>query len=247
MRKFKLTIEYDGAGFCGWQTQAPNFRTAQSHLEDQLKKIFKRKLHCHASGRTDSGVHALGQVAHVKVDTPLTPVIIQKALNAFLDKDMRIINLEEVPYHFDAQADVLTKTYRYIILNREQPSALWRERAWHCPQSLNLVAMRKAAQYLKGKHDFTAFQSAGSTANLTNAIRTIKKLSIIRRGEFIHIDISADGFLYKMVRNIVSVLTAVGEGQVRPSQILQFLKMKVRKNMPASAPAWGLYLLSVQY
>lgn len=247
MRKFKLTLEYDGAGFCGWQTQAQGLRTVQNHLEEQIERIFKRKLHCHGSGRTDSGVHALGQVAHFKVDTALKPALIQRALNSFLDKDLAVLKVQEVPLNFDAQYSVKSKTYRYTILNRPHPSALWRDRAWFYPGRLNVAAMRRAARLLKGCHDFKAFQSASQRSNLTDTVRTVYRLTVTKEGELVHITVAANGFLYKMVRNIVGALVAVGEGGLSPQGLGEFLKGKARASAPKTAPSWGLCLMSVKY
>jgi len=236
MRKFKLILEYDGAAFCGWQTQAEGLRTTQNHLEEKLERIFKNKVHCHASGRTDSGVHALGQVAHFKVDTAMKPVVIHRALNNFLDRDLSVLKVQEVPLDFHAQMSVKNKTYRYTILNRAAPSALWRDRAYFYPHSLNLSAMRKVASHLKGTHDFKSFQSASQASRRKNTVRTIQRLTIIKEGDLIHISITADGFLYKMVRNIVGALIAVGSG-----------KATGRKLTPKTAPSHGLCLVSVRY
>jgi tRNA pseudouridine38-40 synthase len=231
MRNFKLTLEYDGTNFSGWQTQSEGLRTVQNHLEENLEKIFKKKVHCQASGRTDSGVHALGQVAHFKADTGIKPSLIHKALNSFLDRDLSVVKIREVPLDFHAQKDVKSKTYRYTILNRAYPSALWRDRAYFYPYKLNVPAMRKKAAPLKGTHDFKAFQSASQRSRIKNTVRTIKNLSIVKEGDLIHISITADGFLYKMVRNITGALISAGNGRHRPR----------------TAPSHGLCLISVRY
>jgi tRNA pseudouridine38-40 synthase len=247
MRKFKLTLEYDGAAFCGWQTQAPGFRTVQNHLEEKLERIFKCKLHCHASGRTDSGVHAVGQVAHVQVATQLPPKIIHKALNSFLDRDLSVVKVQEVPLDFDAQQSATEKTYRYTILNRPAPSALWRDRAYFFPQKLDLAAMRKAARHIKGKRDFKAFQSASERSKTRTTVRTVKRLTVTKEGDLVHIRVTADGFLYKMVRNIVGALMAAGTGTIVPGDIPKILKGKDRKLAPRTAPSYGLCLMNVKY
>ncbi len=159
LRNFKLTLEYEGTDFCGWQFQ-PHERTVQGHLEEKIERIFKKKIHCIASGRTDSGVHALGQVAHFKADTQMKPKQIHRALNAFLDRDVSISKVQYVPLDFHSQYSVKNKTYRYTILNRFHPSAFWRNRAYFYPNSLNLSLMRQAAKHIKGKHDFKCFQAA---------------------------------------------------------------------------------------
>jgi tRNA pseudouridine38-40 synthase len=247
VRNFKLVLEYDGTCFSGWQTQAEGLRTIQSHLEEKLEKIFKKKIHCQASGRTDSGVHAMGQVAHFKVDTNLKPSLIHKALNSFLDRDLSVVRVSEAPLDFHAQKNVKSKTYRYTILNRPYPSALWRDRVYFYPYQLNLSAMRKAANDLKGTHDFKSFQSAAQRSRIKNTVRTIKSLRIVKEANLIHILISSDGFLYKMVRNIVGALIAVGSGRIAPSSVLKFLKSKERILAPKTAPSYGLCLMSVRY
>ena len=231
MRTFKLTLEYEGTAFSGWQTQSEGLRTVQNHLEKKLEKIFKKKIHCQASGRTDSGVHALGQVVHFKADTKISPLLIHKALNSFLDRDLSVVEAQEVTSDFHAQKDVKSKTYRYTILNRAYPSALWRDRAYFYPHKLNLSAMRRVANDLKGTHDFKPFQSAAQRSRIKNTVRTIKDLSIVKEKDLIHISITADGFLYKMVRNITGTLIAAGSGQPRPR----------------TAPSHGLCLMSVHY
>jgi tRNA pseudouridine38-40 synthase len=231
MRNFKLILEYDGTAFSGWQTQSEGLRTIQNHLEENLKKIFKKKIHCQASGRTDSGVHALAQVVHFKADTKIEASLIQKALNSFLDRDLSVVNVQEVPLDFHAQKNVKNKTYRYTILNRAYPSALWRDRAYFYPYQLNLSAMRKAANKLKGTHDFKPYQSASQRSRIKNTVRTVKNLSIVKEGDLVHISITADGFLYKMVRNITGALISAGNGRLPPK----------------TAPSHGLCLMSVRY
>ncbi len=253
MRNFKLIVEYDGAAFNGWQTQAAVdekgqvLRTIQSHLEDKIENIFKKKIHCHASGRTDSGVHALGQVVHFKADTTIEPALIHRALNNFLDKDLSIVKVEEVGLDFHSQMSVKDKTYRYTVLNRSYPSALWRDRAYFYPNKLNVTAMRKAAAHLKGKHDFKGFQSASERSKRTNTVRTVSALTITKEGDLLHITITANGFLYKMVRNIVGALLAVGNGRMEQESVLKILKGKDRKLAPRTAPASGLCLVEVRY
>jgi tRNA pseudouridine38-40 synthase len=231
LRNFKLTLEYDGTEFSGWQTQSEGLRTVQNHLEEKLEKIFKKKIHCQASGRTDRGVHALGQVVHFKVDTGIKPSLIQKALNSFLDRDLTVVKIQEVPLDFHAQKNVKSKTYRYTILNRPYPSALWKDRAYFYPHQLNLNAMRKTASTLKGTRDFKPFQSAAQRSRIINTVRTVKNLKIVKEGNLIHISITSDGFLYKMVRNITGALIAAGS----------------RRLPPRTAPGHGLCLMSVRY
>jgi len=247
MKNFKLTLEYEGTGFCGWQTQAKGLRTVQGHLEEKIERIFKEKVHCSASGRTDSGVHAIGQVANFKVNTIMKSAQIHKALNAFLDRDVSIAKVQEVPLDFHAQYSVKGKTYRYTILNRLYPSAFWRDRAYFYPHKLNLSLMRKAASDIKGKHDFKCFQAASERSKIKNTVRTIKTLSIVKEKDMIHISISSNGFLYRMVRNIVGTLLAIGSGKIPKDSVPRLLKGKDRKLSPPTAPAHGLCLISVRY
>ncbi len=247
VRNFKLTLEYDGAAFCGWQTQAPGFRTIQSHLEDKVARIFKQRIHCHASGRTDSGVHAEAQVVHFMVNTALEPTLIHKALNNFLDKDLTVSKVEEVPLDFHSHKSAKGKTYRYTILNRPYPSALWRDRAFFYPGKLNLSLMRKAALFVKGKHDFKGFQSAAERSKRTNTTRTISNLTIKKDGDLIHITITGDGFLYKMVRNIIGALIAVASGRLPLDTVQKILAGKDRKLAPKPVPSRGLTLMEVRY
>jgi len=247
MRNFKLILEYDGTDFSGWQTQAEGLRTIQNHLEEQLERIFKKKIHVQASGRTDQGVHAIGQVAHFKVDTKIKPSLIHKALNSFLDKDLSIVKISEVPLNFHSQKNVKSKTYRYTILNRSYPSALWRNRSFFYPHELNITAMRKAASFLKGKHDFKSFQSASQRSPIKNTVRTMQKISIVKEGNFIHISMTSDGFLYKMVRNITGALMAIGSNRLEPHDMLKLLKSKERILAPRTAPSFGLCLIKVRY
>src|SRR5258708_28902118 len=177
MRNFKLILEYDGTGFSGWQTQFEGLRTVQNHLEEKLERIFKKKIHCQASGRTDSGVHALAQVVHFKVDTPIEPSLIQKALNSFLDRDLSVVKIQEVPLDFHAQKNVKSKTYRYTLLNRAYPSALWRDGAYFYPHPLDLSAMHKAAGELKGNPDFIPFQTASQRCREKKKERKRKKIN----------------------------------------------------------------------
>ena len=231
LRKFKATLEYDGTNFSGWQTQIEGLRTVQNHFEENLKKIFKTKVHCQASGRTDQGVHSQGQVVHFKVETEIDASLIQKALNSFLDKDLSVTEVQEVALDFHAQKDVKDKTYRYTILNRPYPSALWHNRAYFYPYPLDLAQMKKLAATIKGTHDFKPYQSASQRSKIKNTVRTVKKLDITREGDLIHISITADGFLYKMVRNITGALIAAGNGK-KPAK---------------TAPSHGLCLISVRY
>lgn len=247
MPHFKLTIEYDGSGFCGWQVQGQGERTVQGELQKVLTNIFKQDISSIASGRTDSGVHAAGQVVSFKAKTRMAPAQIQKALNASLPSDIAVLESRNVGANFHAQYNAKQKTYRYTVLNRDHRSAFWRDRAYFYPHQLDLAAMRRAAGYLKGKHDFKSFQAHDPLRAERDTVRTVKALTVIREGGFIHIEVTANGFLYKMVRNMVGTLLAVGCGRMKPAQVKVLLKAKDRKIAPETAPARGLCLMSVIY
>ncbi len=248
LRNFKLIIEYDGATFKGWQRQGQGERTVQGELEKILAKIFKvDAVTTIASGRTDSGVHALGQVVSVKAETRMKPKDLQYALNAWLPKDIAVLKVQEVDLNFHAQYSVKEKTYRYLILNREHPSVMMRERSLFYPHQINITLMRKAAKVLIGKHDFKSFQAFDLLRADKNTVRTVQKITVASHDEWIIIEVTADGFLYKMVRNMVGMLLAVGRGQVTVKEVAVILKAKDRNKAATTAPAHGLSLLKVVY
>jgi tRNA pseudouridine38-40 synthase len=192
-------------------------------------------------------VHARGQVASFKADTRMKPLEIQRALNSLLPKDIVVYEVREVKSDFHAQYSVKEKTYRYTVLNRKYRSVFLRNRVYFYPYSLNVSNMRKAAKYLIGKHDFKSFQAYDPLRAERQTVRTIKKLVVKKEGDLIHIDVTADGFLYKMVRNIVGTLLAVGSGQLPLSEMPKILKARNRKTAKDTAPAEGLCLMAVKY
>ncbi len=244
---FKITIEYDGASFAGWQAQAQGERTVQGELEDVLLRIFKKPIKVFASGRTDSGVHARGQVISFKADTRMKPLEILRALNSLLASDIAVHEAREVKEEFHAQYSVREKTYRYTVLNRKHRSVFLRDRVYFYPYPLNILQMRKAAKYLIGRHDFKSFQAHDPNRAHRQTVRTIKKLVITREGDLVHIEITANGFLYKMVRNIAGTLLAVGSGQMSLNDMPRILKAKNRQTAWDTAPAEGLCLMAVKY
>jgi len=247
MRTFKITFEYDGSEFCGWQTQAQGERTVQGELEAVISKVFKQPVKAIASGRTDSGVHARGQVISFKADTRMKPLEIQRALNSLLPADIAVLEAGEVKSDFHAQYSVKEKTYRYTVLNRKFRSVFLRDRVYFYPYPLNVPLIRKAAKHLVGRHDFKSFQAYDPLRAERQTVRTIKKIVIKKEEDLIHIDITADGFLYKMVRNIAGTLLAVGSGQLPLGEIPKILKAKNRKAAWDTAPAEGLSLMAVKY
>ncbi len=247
MRNFKLTIEYDGTFFNGWQQQSQGERTIQGELEKVLSQIFKAKVNAIASGRTDAGVHALGQVVHFQAETRMKPAEIVRAVTALLPGDIVVLNAKEVDLDFHAQYSVKSKTYRYTILNRDYPSAIHRNHCHFYPHKLNFTRMKEEAKALVGKHDFKSFEATDLSRPKHTTVRTIKRLSIRKQGPWITIDIEADGFLYKMVRNIVGTLLEVGKGRLSKGEMKRILKKKDRTEAGKTAVAHGLCLVKVKY
>ena len=247
MRNFKVICEYDGSGFSGWQTQAQGERTVQGELEAVLLKVFKKPVRVIASGRTDSGVHAQGQVVSFKAETRMKPLEIGRALNSLLPSDIAVLKAEEVNSDFHAQYSVKEKTYRYTVLTRKYRSVFLRDRVYFYPYPLMLTRMRQAAQYLVGRHDFKSFQAFDPLRAERQTVRTIKKIAIKKEGDLMTIDVTADGFLYKMVRNIAGTLLAVGAGQLPLNEVPKILRAKNRQRAGDTAPAEGLCLMAVKY
>lgn len=262
-RNIKLTIEYDGTFFHGWQAQQPqnrrpkrlptnSRRTVQGEIERALKKIYRKSLKLIGSGRTDSGVHAWGQVANFTMSSPMPLAEIQRALNANLPEDIAIIKVEEASADFHARYSARSKTYRYSILNRDARPALERNTCFYYPYPLNLAAMRREAKSLIGRKDFRSFAASDPSKGERGkqekgTVRTVKRVDISRRGDHIWIDIEADGFLYKMARNIVGTLLTVGANQLPRGAIRKILVQKDRRAAKATAKAKGLALLEVSY
>ncbi|MCM8792253.1 MAG: tRNA pseudouridine(38-40) synthase TruA [Candidatus Omnitrophica bacterium] len=243
LRNIKLTIEYNGTHYHGWQTQLPKLRTIQRTIEDKLKKILNEKIALIGSGRTDAGVHALAQIANFKTASSISLTKLQYALNSLLPPDIVIKKVEEVDLGFHSRFSAKSKVYRYIILNRSYPSAFLKDRVYFYPYPLDINLMRKAAILLKGKHDFRCFQLKDKIER--DSIRTIKDIRIKKRGSFIYIEIEADGFLYGMARSIVGTLIEIGKGKAIDTKRL--LKMKDRSLGGPTVPASGLYLVKIKY
>ena len=246
MRNIKLTIQYDGTDFNGWQVQ-PKKRTVQGEIESALKKIFKQKIRLIGSGRTDTGVHATGQVANFPVESKLTVSKIQSAINNNTDEDIVISSCEEVTEDFHSQYSTKTKTYCYWIQNSNTPNPLIRNNCLLFPYKLSLAKMRRSAKDLIGTQDFKSFQGNNRSNKDQNTVRTIKKISIKKDGEFLTIEVTGTGFLYKMVRNIVGTLLSIGSGQLEEGSIKKILKARNRQLAPKTAPAHGLILTKVIY
>ncbi len=244
MNNYKITIEYDGTCYCGWQRQK-NAVSIQQAIEQKLKKILSEKIRLTGFSRTDSGVHAAGQVANFYTKNTLKSSKIQHALNAHLPYDIRITGIKKMRLDFNAQKDAKTKIYRYSILNRKQNSPFCAKYALFYPSALNINKMRAASKILTGKHDFLSFKGAKGITK--TSVRTVKQIKVSKRNCMIDIDIEATGFLYNMARIMVGTLIEVGRGKISPSYVKEILKFRNRKKAGPTAPARGLTLLKVKY
>ncbi len=245
MKNFKLIIEYDGTCYHGWQRQKTE-QTIQGEIEQALFTISGLKITLTGSGRTDSGVHALGQTANFKCDTHLGPDVFFKALNALLPDDIVIKSCEMVDENFHARFNAKSKTYRYWIYNHSIPKAVGRQYAWFIRHPLNYDAMNMAARLLSGTHDFKAFEASGSPRSGTE--RTVTKAEMIRStNHYVCFEIEANGFLRFMVRNIVGTLAEIGLGKRTADEIKDILRSCDRSKAGVTAPAHGLFLIRVEY
>ena len=248
MPTFKLTLAYDGTDFVGWQWQ-PGRRTVQEELESALARITQCKTRCRASGRTDAGVHALGQVVDFESSTWLDGPALCKALNAELPDDMIVFEVAEAPPNFHAIRDAVAKRYRYMIQDGRPRDIFDRKYVWHLYHRLDVEAMAEAAKSLVGRHDFVSFQTSGSTRLTTE--RTVLDLVVERRPaeltDRVIIEVEADGFLYNMVRNIVGTLVEVGKGKQPITWPAEVIARRDRRQAGMTAPPEGLYLVGVQY
>jgi tRNA pseudouridine38-40 synthase len=244
-KNFKLTIEYDGTRYHGWQRQK-NDRTIQGEIEKALLTMTGEKTTLTGSGRTDAGVHALGQIANFHCQTNLDSDVFLKGLNSLLQRDIVIRACCRVDEKFHARFDAKSKTYHYRILNRKIPTAVGRQYAWYIRSPLNLDAVRSALGYIIGTHDFSAFEGSGSPRSHSH--RTIMAAKLIEQEDgYRIIKIKADGFLRFMVRNIVGTLVDVGLGKMEAADFQRILLSKDRDQAGATAPARGLFLMRVDY
>jgi tRNA pseudouridine38-40 synthase len=245
MRNIKLLIEYDGTNYQGWQVQ-PKGPTIQGILEKKLGLLTGEPIQLFGSGRTDSGVHALGQVAHFKTQSQMDIHTIQRALNSLLPHDIAIQRVEEVDEGFHARKHSKSKVYEYRILNRNLRSVFHRGYVWYIPQKLNLAEMKKATQSLVGEHDFSAFRTVG-TPTRTTVRRVIRAEWKRGRDGLIRFEIEGNGFLKQMVRSIIGTLVEIGKGRMKAAEIRKILNSKDRKEAGPTAPAQGLFLKEVKY
>jgi tRNA pseudouridine38-40 synthase len=248
MRTFKLTLAYDGTSYSGWQVQ-PGRVTLQETLERVLAKVTGEAIRVTASGRTDSGVHALGQVVSFRSETHLEPDVLHKALNAELPQDMAVLAAVEAAADFHATGRAVRKRYEYALDDGPIRDVFGRRYAWHCRWRLDAAAMHRAAQALVGTHDFSSFETHGSPRE--TSVRTVFQISVERgqggRGEKLTLAVEADGFLYNMVRTIVGTLVEVGRGTQDEAWPAQVLAARQRHAAGQTAPPQGLFLVRVDY
>ncbi len=245
MTRYKLTLEYDGAGFVGWQRQ-DNGPSVQAALEAAVLGFCGEAVSAQGAGRTDAGVHALGQVAHIDLDEPADAGTLRDALNAHLKPAaVAVLAAEVVADDFHARFSALERAYRYRIVNRRARLALDRGRAWFVPQPLDAAAMQAAASTLIGTHDFTSFRASRCQAK--SPVKTLDALEVVRDGQELRIEARARSFLHHQVRNMVGTLKLVGEGKWSRADVTKALEARDRTAAGPMAPAEGLYLVSVGY
>jgi tRNA pseudouridine38-40 synthase len=243
--RYKLTIEYDGTGLVGWQRQA-NGLSVQEALEAAITRFCGERVTVHGAGRTDAGVHALGQTAHLDLSRPVEPDVLRSAVNHYLrPAAISVFATEPAPEDFDARLSAIGRVYLYRILNRRAPPALERGRVWHVSPLLDIEAMREAARHLVGHHDFTTFRD--SLCQAKSPLKTLDALELHRTGDEIRIEARARSFLHHQVRNMAGTLKLVGRGRWHPDDVAHALAARDRRAGGPTAPAAGLYLVEVRY
>jgi tRNA pseudouridine38-40 synthase len=245
MPRYRLTIEYDGTHFMGWQSQ-PYGATVQGVLEAAIEKLHGSRMVVQCAGRTDAGVHAWGQVAHVDLPKVWDPFVLINAVNGNVRPHLvSVIDAVEVTEDFNARFSATQRRYLFRILNRRAPPTIERTKVWHVPVELDADAMHEAAQYLVGNHDFSTFRDAQCQAK--SPIKTIDKFEVARYGEMIELNVEARSFLHQQVRSMTGSLKRVGEGRWTPIDLKHALEARSRTACGPVAPPDGLYLVSVQY
>jgi tRNA pseudouridine38-40 synthase len=245
MPRYKLTIEYDGGGLVGWQRQA-NGLSVQQALETAITKFCRERVTIHGAGRTDAGVHALAQIAHVDLARTIAPEVLRGAVNHHLrPAAITLLAAETAPDAFDARLSAIGRVYLYRILNRRAPPALERGRVWQVAPPLDLEAMREGARHLIGHHDFSTFRD--SLCQAKSPLKTLDALELRRAGDEIHIEARARSFLHHQVRNMAGTLKLVGLGRWHAGDVARALAARDRRAGGPTAPPEGLYLVEVRY
>lgn len=245
MRNFKVTLQYEGTRYQGWQKQESTDNTIQGKLEALLSKMAGTKVEIQGSGRTDAGVHAAGQVANFHLDTDQSPLQIMEYMNFYLPEDIAVISIEEVPERFHSRLNAKGKTYLYRVINSPVPHIFDRKYAWTVEEKLDVDAMRKAAAFLEGTHDYKAFTSLKKSKKST--VRTVECILIECVDDEIRFTFRGDGFLYHMVRIMMGTLIEVGLHKKKPEEITGIFEKGLRENAGELVPAKGLTLLEVRY
>lgn len=245
MRNIKLTIEYDGTRYLGWQRLGDSDKTIQGKIENILTQITRSKIEIIGSGRTDAGTHARGQVANFKTDSKMALSEMIESLNRYLPQDIVIKEIEEVPERFHARYNAKGKKYSYYLWNNAIPSAFERHYSFHYSEELDFDLMDEACRKLIGTHDFIGFSSLKKTKKSTT--RTINEVSIKKEGDLIHFTFIGDGFLHKMVRILMGTLLEIGSGTLKLETIDEVFKSKIRSEAGMTVPAQGLFLDEVYY
>jgi tRNA pseudouridine38-40 synthase len=240
----KVVLEYDGSNFAGWQLQK-NARSVEGELRRALREVTGQSITVYGAGRTDSGAHAEGQVANFRTDGRLAPRRLMAALNARLPEDVTVLSAEEVTGDFHARYSARWRRYRYRYLDRTARPALERGRCWHVRGPLDADAMAKAARALAGRHDWTSFCSASEPPGLR--VREMRSATVVRRGDFVELELVAEGFLRGLARSIAGALAEVGHGRRPPEWVGKVLRARDRRLAPRTAPAGGLTLMEVIY
>lgn len=254
-QRWKLTLEYDGTNYCGWQIQEEQFPTIQQSLQRAIKEFCQQEIKVQGAGRTDAGVHAKGQVCHFDLDygeRELDAFELTKAINAHMrEEPIAVLHAEKVEEDFNARFGAKLKRYEYRIISKPTPLALDHNRAWHVKYDLDATAMEEGAQHLLGHHDFSTFRDSMCQANSPE--RTIEKIDVTESaydsygGKEIVIGVEAQAFLHHQVRNFAGTLKLVGQGKWQPNDVKDALEAKDRTKGGPTAPATGLYLISINY
>jgi tRNA pseudouridine38-40 synthase len=245
MRAIKLIIEYDGTAYHGWQIQ-PGLMTIQGVLMEKIRQITQGEVNLIGAGRTDAGVHALGQVANFHTESTIDLTSLQKGLNSLLPPDIVVRGIEEVEEEFHARFSAKSKVYEYCILNQPYPSAICRNFAWFIPYTLDISSMKRCGEILIGTHDFSSFRAAGDESR--HSVRKVLRLEIeLREGNMIVVVVEANAFLREMVRSIIGTLIDVGRGKTTLTEFKKIFRAQDRRRAGMTAPAHGLFLKEVTY
>ena len=240
----KLTLEYDGSNYSGWQLQ-PNHDSVQGRIEAALERIFSAPVRVYGSGRTDAGVHARGQVAAISIPRPFETAELQRALNAILPNDIVVLDVAPAPDNFDPRRAARSRVYEYRVLNRKIASAFEYRYSWLVRELLDLAAMNEAARIFVGEHDFAAFRSLGTA--MTTTVRRVISSEWTRDGDIVRYRVEGTSFLRHMVRAMVAAMVDVGRGKLTADKVATILDGLDRHAAPANAPPGGLYLVQVRY